>query len=403
MLEVDDKILFDDQIVYQEFHSRKPDNYNFGKNDIITAYINHQDIYSYPAESYIHITGKLTGTDTGSKFVNNAIAFLFEELRYLINGEIIDSCRDVGLTSTIKGYLSFTPNDIVNLSNACWFNPKELSSVQILHTDGSFEVCLPLKMLLGFAEDYKKIIMNVKQELIFVRKRTDHEALITTKAAPGVEQVLGSIELKTISWRVPFIKVSDERRIQLLKSAANSKTITFRSWDLYQHPSLPKTRKHTWTIKTTTSLEKPRYVIVCFQTARNNTQFKSSAHFDHCSVRSIKLFLNSECFPYESLDLDFSSNKIGVLYDMYQRFQLSFFYKNKSEPCLDRETFGAKCPMFVIDCSKQAETIKSGSVDVRVEIDLFNDFPEDTTGHSLIVHDKMLEYDPTTGKVLRIV
>lgn len=402
ILDVDEKTIFDDHITSHEFHSRKPDNHNFGKNDIITAYINHQDVYSWPAESYIRITGTVTG-GPNSQFINNGIAFLFEELRYLINGEIVDSSRDLGLTTTIKGYLSLTSSEIRNLCNACWLDPLSQSSPQIMHTNGDFEAIIPLKILLGFAEDYGKVIMNVKQELIFVRKRTDDEALITTEAAAGVAQPTGSVEIKSISWRVPYIKVSDERRIRLLKSANNLKMIAFRSWDLYQHPSLPKTRKHNWTVKTTNSLERPRYVIVCFQKGRNNTQVKNSAHFDHCNVRSVKLFLNSECFPYESLDLDFSKNNIGILYDMYQRFQSSYYYEKKSGSCLNRETFLAKCPMFVIDCSKQSETIKSGSVDVSLEIETSEEFPENTTAQCLIIHDKMIQYHPIIGQVTRIV
>jgi len=52
--------------------------------------------------------------------VNNAICFLSEELRHELNGVKIDRCRDVGLTSLMKGYASCRPGHKHRLQNAGW-------------------------------------------------------------------------------------------------------------------------------------------------------------------------------------------------------------------------------------------------------------------------------------------
>lgn len=43
--------------------------------------------------------------DTTTELVNNAAAFLFEEIRYELCGSEIDRVKNLGITSTIKTYL----------------------------------------------------------------------------------------------------------------------------------------------------------------------------------------------------------------------------------------------------------------------------------------------------------
>lgn len=61
------------------------------------------------------------------------------------------------------------------LYNAGWFyNNNNINLV-----DGYFNFCVPLKMLLGFAEDYKHVVINVKHEIILTRARTDDNAVLS--------------------------------------------------------------------------------------------------------------------------------------------------------------------------------------------------------------------------------
>ncbi|CAL1680804.1 unnamed protein product [Lasius platythorax] len=74
----------------------------------------------------------------------------------------------------------------------------------------------------------------------------------------------------------------------------------FRSWDLYKYPLLQRTTKHSWPIKTATQLEKPRYVVFALQTGRKNVMFEDTSRFDDCKLTNVKLYLNSECYPYDA-------------------------------------------------------------------------------------------------------
>ncbi|CAK1585090.1 unnamed protein product [Parnassius mnemosyne] len=144
--------------------------------------------------------------------------------------------------------------------------------------------------------------------------------------------------------------------------------MAFRNWDLYEYPLLPTATKHSWSIKTASQLEKPRYVIFCLQTNKKNQKIKDCSVFDHCGVRNVTLFLNSQYYPYEPLCLKFSENKFNILYEMYVKIRQSY-YNCPADALLDLSSFKEKAPLFVIDCSRQNDTLKTGPVDVRLEIE----------------------------------
>ncbi|CAK1590848.1 unnamed protein product [Parnassius mnemosyne] len=158
-----------------------------------------------------------------------------------------------------------------------------------------------MNKILGFAEDYEKTIINCKHELVLLQNNTNLKAI---KLNTG--EVVEDIIINKIVWRVPHIKVSDRERINLLKYLEKDRAIplAFRSWDLYEYPLLPKTRKHTWSIKTSSQIEKPQFVVIGMPTNRKHNAKLSMAEFDHCDVRDTTaycLILNNCIFEYKPL------------------------------------------------------------------------------------------------------
>lgn len=400
ILQINEVPHFDNSIESYEVHSYSPYTNSFKENDEIRIPINQQDIYLLPSASSIYIEGRVTvaAKDVAGKLVskdchfnNNPIPFMFHDIRYEINGVEIDRIRNAGITSTIKSYVSM--NDGESKQAALWgWNLKGSIS-----KTGYFNVILPLSKVLGFAEDYNKIILNCKHELILTRCKHSADALILDKD----DQILVNID--RIQWRVPHIKVSDRERLLLLKLLEKDKPIqiAFRNWDTYEYPLLPKTKKHSWSVKTTSQLEKPRYVILGLQTAKKNVKDKDCSTFDHCKLSNVTLFLNSQSFPYDTLNLKFDQNKYNILYEMYTKFRQSY-YGAPIDPLLNIVEFKEKAPLYVIDCSRQNETLKTGPVDVRLEIESDEDFPDQTTAYCLIINDRIIEYKPLSSTVRKI-
>ncbi|XP_046734998.1 uncharacterized protein LOC124404710 [Diprion similis] len=250
------------------------------------------------------------------------------------------------------------------MENAGWLDVEEKK--KLTDAEGNFDVLIPLSTILGFAEDYRKIVVNAKHELILTRSKSEKK-----------------VDLLNFIEKDPPISMS------------------FRSWELYEYPLLPITSKHVWTVKTSTQLENPRYVILAFQTSRKNKIGKNVSHFDHCNVTDVKLFLNSQYYPYGNLNLNMSRNLYALLYEMYANFQATY-YKNP-EALLTRSEFLQKAPLFVIDCSKQNESLKYGPVDIRLEFEANANFLAETSAYCLIVHDRIVEYNPLSGGVKKLV
>jgi len=114
--------IFDDRVVKIETHTYNPyANTTFGHSDEIR--IQQQDLYTLPKVTKVYVQGRLTvkrRNDESQKTLgNNCIAFMFDEIRY-DNGVEIDRNRNVGITNTIKYYVSLTYDKALIMRNGGW-------------------------------------------------------------------------------------------------------------------------------------------------------------------------------------------------------------------------------------------------------------------------------------------
>lgn len=399
-LSVHSPVGFDESIAHYETHAHQPyTSSSFANSDEIRISIQHQDLCVLPSASSLHICGRLGKPNgnvvTATRLSNNAILHLFEEIRYEINAIEIDRSKNVGLTSLMKGYASLTPAEMIGIENAGWLDIEETK--QLTDAQGYFDVCIPLAMILGFAEDYRKIIVNTKHELILTRSRNDANAVIQTALQNGTTEEF-KINIAKIEWLMPYVMPSAKAKIRLLRHIDTDITMCFRSWEIFEYPMLPNTTKHVWTVKTSNQLEKPRFVILAFQTNRRSTPTANASRFDHCNMTNVKLFLNSQYYPYNNLNLDIARSQYALLYQMYTVFQAAY-YNTNSAPMLTKMDFITHAPLVIIDCSKQNDALKQAPVDVRIELESAANFPPGTTAYCLILHDRMVDYNPISGDV----
>ena len=405
ILSVEREPLFEDSITHFEYHTHAPyASTRYGNNDEIRIPIQQQDIFTLPTESLLYIEGRLSkksnvspDTALNVKLINNAMGFLFEEIRYELAGVEVDRTKNVGITSTLKALLSIKERNITSLQNAGWVAPT--ANEVTLTSDGDFNFCLPLKMLMGFAEDYTRIVLGLKQDLVLLRTSTNLNAMVSTSTEAN-----GVLELTKVNWMMPYVHVANTYRLRLLDFVHKDRplTMSFRSWELHEYPALPETSRQTWTVKTSSQLEKPRFVVLAFQTARKNNLKKHTDEFNHCKVTNAKLFLNDKYYPYDNMHLDIDKGRFALLYDMYARFQNSYYHRYDSVPLLTPDEFKTKAPLIVFDCSRQDDSLKSAAVDVRLEFESRENFPAQTTAYCMILHDSLVEYTPLSNTVRRL-
>ncbi|XP_077282733.1 uncharacterized protein LOC143908798 [Temnothorax americanus] len=381
ILSIGGEPIFDERIVGIEIHTYNPYvSTTFGYNDEIRIPIQQQDLYTLPCDSFLYVEGRLIHDDDGAttsagkddqrqyaKMVNNCVAFMFNKIRYELDGVEIDRCRNVRVTSTIKNYVSLTPEQARRLQNAGWSYPANESNLN--SASGDFTFCVYLKDLLGFCEHYRRVVINAKHEIILIRARYDVNCVVDPrKNVPRDPAKDPKITLMKVQWRMPH-----------------------------------STTKHSWAVKAAPQLEKPRYVIFALQTGRRNEFTEDASRFDHCTLTNVKLYLNSEFYPYDDVNADFENDKFAVQYEMYAKFRGAYYGDGRDNALLSPREFARVAPLVVIDCSRQNESVKSATVDVRIEFECKENVPPKTTAFCLIVHDRVIEYSPLTNVVRKII
>ncbi|KYN41654.1 hypothetical protein ALC56_03915 [Trachymyrmex septentrionalis] len=208
ILNIKDEPIFDDRIVKIETHTYNPfANPTFGYSDEIRIPIQQQDLYTLPYESFLYVEGKLIknkvvqGANVSLR--NNCVAFIFDEIRYELNGVEIDRNRNVGIISTIKNYVTVSSDRSVILRNAGWDAQTTAA--------GYFNFCVPLYVLLGFCEDYRRVVINARHELILIRARNDNNCLTRDSATEP------TLELFKVQWRMPHVLLSEINKLSILR------------------------------------------------------------------------------------------------------------------------------------------------------------------------------------------
>ena len=159
LLSIQASVPFDDRISLFKIRAHMPyATSSFRTNNEIRILIQHSDSCVVPGFSCLHLVGQLsTQVDSVTarvRFITNGIYHLFRDLPYELNGVEIDRSNNVGLTSFMKGIVSLQKSQEPSFENMGWkfdYTPG--------YQDGYFDVCIPLSMLLGFAEDHKKILL----------------------------------------------------------------------------------------------------------------------------------------------------------------------------------------------------------------------------------------------------
>ncbi|XP_011632044.1 uncharacterized protein LOC105423828 [Pogonomyrmex barbatus] len=276
------------------------------------------------------------------------------------------------------------------LQNTGW----EISPIVISLDD--FNFCVPLNVLLSFCEDYKRIVINARYELILIRARNDNNCVV---AHPNQRP---KITLLRIQWRMPHMILNDVNKLSLLRTLDSGPYLSmgFRSWDLYEFPLLQSTTKHSWVIKTAMQLEKLRYVIFVLQTGRKNVPSEDVSKFDDCKLTNIKFYLNSEFYPYDDMNLDFERNKFAVLYDISEiskgvlRVQDLRTVHDYHQISAIRSARGHRLlPPERIDQERHHRCSRR----IRMQRERSN-----TTAYCLIIHDRVIEYNPLTNVVRKL-
>jgi len=428
VLDVDESVLIDNSIESWQFCDYTPQSQNNldVRGSPIKIVINASDNYLIPSKSYLLIKGQLVRNDNGAAYdanaeialVNNAMMYLFSEIRYSINGNDMEKISYPGQTTSMLGYLSL-PDDFSTSAGlkSCWSKDTSNNATSKEFNDiaggggpvvknpnynqgfaarrsllmsaeplGSFSFLIPFDHMFGFGE-YKKVIYNVKHELTLTRMSTDKEAIYRANTVPD-----GKINLTSITWRVPHVKLdrvaTEKFRDIILRKKVIPVAFPART---AESSFVPPTRTFTWRTNVVSGIEKPRWIIAGFQTNKIDSQQQNSAVFDHLKLTSAYITLNSERYPVNDIISNFPANDYSVLYEMFDNFKKDYYGFNSliGGTQVSFPAFKSLFPLIVFDVRHQNETVKNGIIHMQLHFSFSDNVPAQTTAYVVIISDRI--------------
>lgn len=408
-LQWNETILIDESIQKIETHDYEPQigtDLNRKHNDI-KIIIQHQDQFILPSESYLYIEGALTEED-GSNYnfkddkisiINNGLMYLFDRVSYRIGNEEIEGYNYPGIATTLKGLTTYQRSSKENMMFFWSIDTKKNEKSNdgfnerndyLAVADGQFNATIPLKHIFGFCEDYNKVIYGVKHELT-LRRGDDANALFKTSekdATTNRDKVDdGKITIKRLIWKMPVYKLSDEYKIKLYRQVKDKIKIpiVYMNRQLEQTIISPNQKFLDWTLTSSSGTRRPRYVILAFQTDRDNSQLSNNALFDHCNLKNAYIQLNNERYPEQNLQIDFSNNNYVVVYKMM------IDYVSKANCSVAFRDYRFLHPIFVFDISRQNERLKDSLIDMKIKAEFSENIPDNTHAYALILSDRIIQ------------
>ncbi|KAJ3652619.1 hypothetical protein Zmor_018569 [Zophobas morio] len=404
----------DQSVDREEERTYYPYVQSFNNSDEIQIDIHQPDAFICMSDSKLRIIGELKEEATTTipvaiesektetsvagecKLTNNAGLYLFESIIYSFNGKEVEKIRDPGTTTTIHNYCAYSANQSKNLIQAGWnLNATGHTILTQDEKTKKFEIWVPFSYIFGIFFYYRNVMFG-HHSIRLVRSRNDDNAYMVTGSAKKA-----TIKVHSVSIQAKHIYPSDKAKITLWPKIQTDKPITigYRKCELHELPKLKTgTDKEIWSIKTTTNLETPRYIVLAFQTNIKDNHKKDVAKFSHINLRKYQAWVGSSVYPYADHSLDFTSNQYLSAYTAYMNLVQQLTGNSAADPIIDYSTF-ANTPLFVIDCSKQPEPLKASVVDIKLEFESHENFPESTKAYCLIIHDKIIEYRPKSEKV----
>ena len=392
----------------------------------ITISIENTDDFYHPRHSWLLVEGDLLKNDDTRyadadlvTLTNNAIMYLFSNIKYNLGGQEIASLNHPGFATTMLG-LSKHSADFAKGAGLmqCWYPDTGTTAVDADNVGfairrsyivrkpnplGSFSFGIPLEHVFGFCEDYDKVMYGMIHTLTLVRAG-DADAIFRGAAA-----VAGKVKLsKMSSWMMPRVLPNDEAKYKLYKSIESKGVldVAFRMRQCNTVEIPVNATSMSWRLGVRTAPEKPRYVIVGIQADKSGNQQHNASLFDHSSVKNMSVVLNSTKYPPLDANANFANHQFTPFYKAMTEFTRDYY---GLDPLISGGSgitpiaYKELTPLFVFNVSKQSERLNHGVVDITVEMQFAaNGVAANTKAYALVISDRRLKLQ-SDGKKMKVI
>jgi len=416
ILNITQKPQINESIERYEYHSYEPiTGTDLNRPGEIRIAIETQDLFTHPSESYLLFDGKLVKNTDDAAYANadiitlpnNAIMHLFNNIKYQISSQEIESLFHPGQATTTLGLLKFL-DDFQKITglNQMWhkesgtdasiagnnqndgFLTRHSYIIQKPDPKGTFSFRVPLKHVFGFCDDYDKADYGFKHQLTLKRKG-DNDAVFRAAAADT-----GKVVLSKLFWYMPHVAPNLQEKLALSKKieSKSSLPVGYRMIQC-ESISVQQTRNFTWQLSAESHVEKPRWIIVAFQTDKSRDQRHNPSIFDHCNLTNMFVMLNSRRYPEVDYDdTNFIQQVFSRFYGDAAAFRTKLYDVEEliSSPNITPSDYKELFPMFVFNVTKQSEKLKNSVTDIQITAQFSANVPANTETFAVVISDKSL-------------
>ena len=423
ILNIDEQFQEEDSIKSYEYNEYLPTSgSNLNIPGTITIHIESQDEFFHPRKSYLLVEGEVLKKD-GTRYTttddlalsNNGIMHLFSNAKYEIAGQEIENVNNPGIAGVLMGAAKF-PFDYSTGAGLmqCWapntadsqlINTKgyEARKEYIIKTSvpvGTFSFMIELENVFGFVEDYDKVTYGMRHKLTLVRKGDD-DAILRGNTADD-----GKVKLSKIAWLMPRVHASDAKKFELYRKIESKMALDvgfrMRQANVAEIPQ--NITSFDWRLGVRSAPEKPRHILIAFQTDRGGGQTKNPSLFNNVDVSQVSIILNDTKYPARDVTADFPKHKFVEYYKMFTDFSRDYYGLDPLTVgnFVDIITYKEEYPIFYFDVSKHSERLNQGVVDIMVRMRFTKETPEHVQAHALIISDRRMKFQ-SDGKKMNIM
>ncbi|XP_067940427.1 uncharacterized protein [Watersipora subatra] len=329
---------------------------------------------------------------------------LFRDAGYALSGQEFESVLYLGQSTTMLGLLKY-PDDFSKSQglNQLWFKDTDTTAVlanntgfaawqnyivQYPNLKGTFSFEVPLKHIFVFAEDYDKEVYGFKHTLTLTRDSNDN-AIFRHPAADA-----GKVTLSKIFWFMSHVMPADAPKFQLYKTIESKAQLDvgfrIRQCDTI---AVPQTTNFTWRLGVKSSCERPRYIIVGFQTNKSGDQETNPSLFDNLNVTNMHAMLNSTRYPLIDSNTLFENYQFIPVYGEAAAFRSKLYDLDElvGNSNITPAQYATLHTLFVLDISKQSERLKNRVTDILIKARFGTNAPADTQAYAVVISDRLIK------------
>ena len=415
ILQIQEKYQIDDSIKSYEYNEYQPTSgSNLNMAGAINFRIDNEDEFYHPRRSYLlfegdmlHAVGEARYADANMiSLTNNAIMYLFSNIKYSLGDQEIESLYHPGVATTMFGLVKrpFDYSKGAGLMH-CWYPDTDA----VAHDDnigfkarhdliiekpvpkGKFSFAILLEDIFGFCEDFDKVVYGIRHSLQFIRTNDD-DAIFRIAGVAAAK-----VKLNKMTWMMPRVHANDTRKFELYKiiHSKSALNIAFRQRQCNTTELPAASLSHIWRIGVRTAPEKPRYIIIGIQQDKAGNQEHNAALFDHVNVTKMSVVMNDTEYPALDANSNFTTNQYTQFYKMMTDFPRDFYgidplvAGGAITPFAYKDLF----PLFVFNVSKQSERINQGVVDVTVKMEFSANVGQHARAYALVISDRRLRLE----------